>query len=58
MDKNDLLKLLNELEEVSQKSIDEAKNKGLTTKYNYYTGYFKGVLDCVKTIKTAMGVEK
>jgi hypothetical protein len=58
MDKTELIELLNELEEVSQKSIDEAKNKGLTTKYNYYTGYYNGVLDCVKTIKTAMGVEK
>lgn len=57
MDKTELIKLLNELEEAGQKSLDEAKGKGLTKKYNYYNGYYKGVLDCVKTIKTAMGVE-
>lgn len=46
MDKKELLNLLNEVEEVAK--IKWGKNPL----------YYKGVLDCVKTIKAAMGVEK
>lgn len=48
MDKTELIKLLNEIEETAKHEYKWGKN----------TTYYKGVLDCVKTIKTAMGVEK
>lgn len=44
MDKNDLLKLLNEIEETANHEYKWGKNPK----------YYKGVLDCVKTIKTAL----
>jgi hypothetical protein len=47
MDKTELIKLLNEIEEVA---IHEEKWGGNSK-------YYQGVLDCVKTIKTAMGVQ-
>jgi hypothetical protein len=48
MDKTELIKLLNEIEETAKHEAKWGKNPK----------YYKGVLDCVKTIKTAMGVEK
>lgn len=47
MDKTELIEVLNEIEEVAK---HEAKWGGNPK-------YYEGVLDCVKTIKTAMGVE-
>lgn len=48
MDKTELIKLLNEIEETAKHEEKCGKNPK----------YYKGVLDCVKTIKTALGVEK
>ena len=48
MDKTELLKLLNEIEETAKHQERWGSNPK----------YYKGVLDCVKTIKTAMGVGK
>ena len=48
MDKMELIKLLNELEETAKHEEKWSKN----------SKYYRGVLDCVKTIKTALGVEK
>jgi hypothetical protein len=48
MDKTELIKLLKELEETANHEIKWGKN----------ARYYAGVLDCVKTIKTALGVEK
>ena len=45
MDKTELIKLLNEIEETSKHEAKWSKNPK----------YYQGVLDCVKTIKTAMG---
>jgi hypothetical protein len=47
MDKKELLNLLNEIEEV-------AKHE---EKWGGNSKYYQGVLDCVKAIKTAMGVK-
>lgn len=46
MDKTELVKLLNELEETAYHEIKWGKKQR----------YYAGVLDCVKTIKTALGV--
>lgn len=46
MDKTELIKLLNEIEETANHEI----------KWGNKQRYYKGVLDCVKTIKTAIGV--
>jgi hypothetical protein len=48
MEKTELIKLLNEIEETAKHEYKWGKNPK----------YYKGVLDCVKTIKTALGVEK
>ena len=48
MDKTELIKLLNEIEEAAKHEAKWGESKQ----------YYKGVLDCVKTIKTAIGVEK
>ena len=48
MTKTELIELLNEIEETAKSKEKWGKNPL----------YYKGVLDCVKTIKTAMGVEK
>ena len=47
MDKDELTKLLDEIEEV-------AKHE---EKWGGNSKYYQGVLDCVKAIKTAMGVQ-
>jgi hypothetical protein len=47
MDKTELIKLLNELEETAKHEC----------KWGRIPNYYRGVLDCVKTIKTALGVE-
>jgi hypothetical protein len=48
MTNTELIELLNEIEETAKHEYKWGKN----------AKYYKGVLDCIKTIKTAMGVEK
>ena len=46
MDKTELIKLLNEIEETAKHEAKRGNNPK----------YYKGVLDCVEIIKMAMGV--
>ena len=48
MQKADFVKFLNELEETAKHECKWGKN----------ASYYKGVIDCIKTIKQAFGVDK
>ena len=54
MNKNDLLELLNDMQEVAEKSLDDMPKLGIKDKYNYYSGYYTGILETVKRIKKAV----